>query len=89
VAVEPQSVRLVALKRARDGRGLVLRLVEVDGQATDASVKLAPELLDEATTAMALDTLERPCDEPPVRRDGDRLSVPIPAFGIVTLGLIP
>jgi len=84
IAVEPANVRMVALKPAEDGAGLILRLVEVDGVAAEARVMLAPELL-RPTSATAVDTLERPVAAGAARLEGNGMSVNVPASGIAAV----
>ncbi len=90
VAVEPVNVRLVALKQGqgpvRGTRGgVVLRLIEVEGQESEAQVALAPELVPEGTTAVEVDTLERPVEDGSARLEGGTLVVRLPAYGIATV----
>ncbi len=84
ISVTPQNVRLAALKRAEDGQGMVLRLVEVEGKAGEAQVRVAAGLLDDAGAA-EVDTLEHPVNEDTVRLEGEVLTVSVPAFGITTV----
>ena len=82
VSVEPSNVRLVALKKSQDGGALVLRLVEVNGQPTEARILLSGELLAGAGSAVEVDTLERPLQSSSARLEGRALTVNVPAFGI-------
>ncbi len=85
ISVQPESVRLTALKKAEDGEGFILRLVEIEGMNTEAQVHLAPDLVEDGATAVEVDTLERPLDSDNLRLEGDTLTVSVPAFGIVTV----
>jgi len=100
VAVAPQNVRLVALKRAEvaagdsatgdtGGGGIVLRLVEVEGRDTEAVVKIAPFVIVDREQAIEVDTLERPVAPNSARLTGDELTVSVPAYGITTVLLTP
>jgi alpha-mannosidase len=62
VQVETPNVVLSALKQAEDGSGLILRLVELNGEDAEAVVTLAPELVAGYSKATALDLMERPTD---------------------------
>jgi alpha-mannosidase len=64
---------------------IILRLVEVEGQKTEARLTLAPKLLPAEATAVEVDTLERPLDANGARLEGDTLVVSLPAFGIATV----
>ena len=90
LAVEPENVRLVALKQGRDSvggtrGGVVLRLVEVEGRETEAHVTLAPALAPEGASAIEMDTLERPIEGGSARLEGGTLAVTLPAYGIATV----
>ena len=82
VSVAPKNVRLAALKKAQDGDGFVMRLVEVEGKATEATIMLAPELVAETVTATAVDALERPTGASEAVLVGQKLTVSVPAYGI-------
>jgi alpha-mannosidase len=81
--ITPPNVRLAALKASEDGKGVVLRLVEVAGSETTATVTLSP--LWRAKEARAVDLLECPVEGEEVRLEGETLWVRIPAHGIVTV----
>jgi alpha-mannosidase len=83
--VENQNVRLAAIKESQDGQAIVLRLVEVEGQETEARVRLSPALVPGGTSAVEADTLERTLDESTARIEGGMLLVDLPAFGIATV----
>jgi len=92
IATGDTNVRLVAMKKAqrgRDGRAIILRLVEVEGRETEARLTLAPQLLsggaNSGVTAVEVDTLERPLDVNDARLEGNTLIVRMPAFGITTV----
>ena len=85
VQVEAQNVRLAAIKESQDGQAVILRLIEVEGVATEARVTLSPSLLGGGATAVEVDTLERPLDGGTARLEGQTLTVALPAFGIATV----
>jgi len=76
-------VRLAALKESQDGEAMVLRLVEVAGIETEATVTLSSLL--GGREARAVDLLERPVEGGEVRLEGEALVVRMPAYGIVTV----
>lgn len=79
------NVRLAAVKRSEDGRAILLRLYEVEGQETVARLQLAPELAGGGTAAVEVDTLERPLDSSGAHIEQGVLTVKLPAFGIATV----
>ena len=85
VSVAPKNVRLTALKRPEEGRGLILRLIEVGGRPTEATVTLAAELVLGAPVATVLDTLERSGKHETLRLVEGVLTLDLPAFGIRTI----
>ncbi len=89
IEVEPANVRLVAVKRAQDGEGFILRLIEVEGATTEAQVRLAPTLLDKSAQAVEVGTLERPLEPNVARLEDGRLTVPVPKFGITSVRVAP
>lgn len=85
LAVEPASVRLLGVKSAEDGRGMVVRLQEMDGKG--GGVKLRVNKLLGVSNASSSNLLER--DERPLRieKDGEDLIVDgiIPPKGLLTI----
>jgi alpha-mannosidase len=69
----------------RGTQGVVLRLIEVEGQESEAQVSLASALVPEGATAVEVDTLERPVEGGSARLEGGTLIVRLPAYGIVTV----
>jgi alpha-mannosidase len=82
VAIETPNVRLAAMKKCQDGKALLLRLVEADGQATTARIVLGKGLVADSARAVEVDTLERPLQTNSAALDGNKLTVAVPAFGI-------
>ena len=80
------NVVLTALKQAEDGNGLILRLVEMNGQAGEAVVELDASVAGGLNTAVCLDLMERPV-EGAVRWQNGRLTVSVPALDFVTVRL--
>ena len=85
LAVENRNVRLAAVKESQDGEAIVLRLVEVEGQDTEARVALSPLLVPTGATAVEADTLERPLAESSARIEDGTLLVDLPAHGIAAV----
>lgn len=83
--LEPENVRLAALKESQDGAAIVLRLVEVAGADTAVRVTLAPALAPAGAAAVEVDTLERPVEGGTARLEGQTLTVRVPAFGIAAV----
>ena len=84
-AIEAKNVRLAAIKKGQASSAIVIRLVEVEGKATDARVTIAPQLLPPGASAIEVDTLERPVDPGNARLDANTLVARLPAFGVVTV----
>lgn len=82
ISLTSGSVDLGALKRAEDGNGWVVRLVETSGRATTARLRF-----QHAVRASETDLLERPTGKS-FRSVGTTLSIPMKAWEIETL-LIP
>ncbi len=87
VQIEAQNVRLAAIKESQDGQAMILRLIEVEGKATEARVTLSPSLVAAGATAVEVDTLERPLDSSSAQMEGQALTVALPAFGIATVSI--
>ncbi len=84
--VENENVVLTSLKKPEDGEGLVLRLAELNGTATEATVRLHPELVAGLTTATLVDPMERPVSGSLSYADGI-LKVSVPAHNFVSIRL--
>ncbi len=86
VRVETPNVVLSAFKQAESGEGLILRLVELNGQDTEAAVTLTPALAAGLSQAVQTDLMERPTDGR-ASFDGNTLRVPVRAHSFVTVRL--
>ncbi len=84
VEIAQPNVQLAAFKQSEDGAGLILRLVEMDGQDTTAQVALSP-LLGEMSEAVEVDTMERGGGEKKIELNDNALIVDLPALGISTI----
>jgi alpha-mannosidase len=85
VSLSPDNVRLAALKKAEDGKGFVLRLIEVEGKTGEAQVRLTPELLGPEASVMEVDSLEQPLETNVARLEDHVLYVPVEGFGVTTV----
>ncbi|HEY3332338.1 MAG TPA: glycoside hydrolase family 38 C-terminal domain-containing protein [Capsulimonadaceae bacterium] len=75
---------LTALKLSEDKSDLVLRVVELNGEDSDAVIELGPELLHRATKVSCVDLFERPVDGI-ADLTGGFINVRVPANGFVSL----
>jgi alpha-mannosidase len=82
--VAPANVSLSGMKQSEEGQELVLRIVEIEGKETTATI----ELPISAKTARRLNILEFPLtDEAQPALNGKNLTVKIKPYEIVTLGI--
>jgi alpha-mannosidase len=79
ITIESGSVELGALKRAEDGNGWILRLVETSGRPTTARLRFS-----HAVTATETDMLERPSTTV-FHSTGATLSIPMKPWKIETV----
>ncbi len=84
LTVEPDNIMLSGLKKAEDDDGLILRLYEMEGKATEARVTLDRSLAPRGSAAVETDLLERELEGGNTRMDEGALIVPVPAYGIAT-----
>ncbi|MEN6578348.1 MAG: glycosyl hydrolase-related protein [Phycisphaerales bacterium] len=80
--LEPPNVLLVTVKRAEDGRGIIARLIESDGEPTATTLSVPGLTIEKAwqTDIVEENQIElNPTDH--------AVSVPIKAFGIATVRL--
>jgi alpha-mannosidase len=87
LSVEPENVLLTACKRAEDGRGWVLRLLETAGRETAATVRLGSDLPGEVVSAVETDLLERPRDGGTAAAAEDGFTVTLAPFAIASVRL--
>lgn len=80
--LDQPNVFLMTIKRAEDGQGLIVRLIETDGHPTDATLTV-PSLTIEK--AWSTDLVEENQEE--LTSGGQSVKVPIKPFGIATLRL--
>lgn len=80
VQIDKPNVSLVTLKRAQDGRGLIVRLMEAEGADTDVTVALP---FFNIQTAFETNLVEE--DLHPIATSGNSVRVGLKAWGIMTL----
>jgi len=83
--VDQANVVLQALKRAEDGRGIILRLRELAGRDTEVRVT-SPLWRGKIISAILTDIAEG--DENPASASEDGVAVPVKAFGIQTVRIL-
>jgi alpha-mannosidase len=81
--VTPDSVIVDSVKRAEDGRGLIIRLHEADGASCTAEVELAAVPADARRTSLVEDDQEM-LDAP-----GGIIRLPLGPFAVETLRIVP
>ncbi len=79
IRVEPDSLVISAVKRAWDGSGLVVRIVEYDGLKVEAVLRLPFQ----PRAACLADPVEHPLEPLPV--DGDSVRFPVRPHEVLTL----
>jgi alpha-mannosidase len=84
--VSSPGVVLTCLKQAEDGHGLILRLVEYDGQDVLAEVELDPCVVVGFERAEVVDLMERPTGMMSTLQ-GNRLTVALRAHSFATVRL--
>ena len=81
IRLNRNNVILTAVKKAEDGDGLVLRLYEWAGRNGNVEIQLPPG----ATSATLINLMEKPEGPPLPLLSGDRVTVPVHAYEIVSL----
>ena len=84
VEVLSPNVMLASIKKAEDSKALIVRLYEVEGEATEAKVHIN-DLTKSGSTAVETDLMEVPIKKSTAKMTGDTLTVKIPAYGIATV----
>ncbi|MCD6506189.1 hypothetical protein J7M22_06145 [Candidatus Poribacteria bacterium] len=80
VEVEPQNVLLLALKRAEDGRGVILRLIETEGRESPVRISMP---LFKIENAIRTNLAEE--DEEPLSLTGGEVVLTVKPFEIATV----
>ena len=83
--VATDNVVLTALKTAEDGDGIIVRLSELNGEDTEASVVFDPAFAAGLSTAACVDLMERPRAGGAAGFSGNTLRASVPAYGFVTV----
>jgi alpha-mannosidase len=73
---------VLTLKQAEDGDGLVIRLIETQGQAVTATVRLPHLGVKKATRTNLVEK-----DEAELKATENDITAPVSAFGITTVRL--
>ncbi len=81
-SLDKPNVWLVTIKRAEDGAGLIVRLIETEGKDTTATLAMPHLAIEKAwhTNIVEENLTELPCTQ-------HQVTVPIKAYGIATLRL--
>ena len=83
--VQPASVRLVAVKPAEDGEGVICRLVNYSPRAVTGKVSFDKDLAGTVASAQAVDLLERPIEDGKVSQAGQTVSAAVAGRGIASV----
>lgn len=83
VRVEPHNVSLSAVKRPEEGPGLIVRVYDTHGKATQATIELSRPVHYAALVNLLEDLLIEDAD--PVQFDGHRVTVPLRAHQIASV----
>lgn len=84
VEVLTPGVFMSAIKKAEDGKGIVVRVFDMEGKKTTAKIKIS-DLVKPDSKAVETDVLERPVEKNTAKMTGDVVSVTVPAFGQATV----
>ena len=87
VTLAQDNLILSALKQAEDGEGLIIRVYETAGQATTANISIC-ELLGAVASVQEVDLLERPVAKSHAGKQGNTVSVSVPALGIASVRVV-
>ena len=79
------NVMLSGMKKAEDTDALIVRLYEMEGQATTARLKLDAVLAPANAPAVETDVMESPLAVNTAKMAGDILEVQLPPFGMTTV----
>jgi alpha-mannosidase len=78
--VDAENVEVVTLKRAEDGNGLIVRLVEIEGEERVVRVKVPGGSVLHAYETNLVEENQRL-----LQGDGDSIAVTVKPFGLTTL----
>ena len=85
IELQTPNVMLSGVKQAEDSDALIVRLYEIEGRETKAKVWVCPEVAPVGAPVVETDLLEQPLATSTAKRDGETLTVKLPAFGIATV----
>jgi alpha-mannosidase len=83
--VQGAGVVLTSVKQAQDGNGVVFRLLETEGKAAMAKVKINPQLLGKPGQAVEVDLLERPVAKSSAKAGKEGFTVSLAPHAIVSV----
>jgi alpha-mannosidase len=91
-STDRNGVVVSAVKRAEEGNGLIVRVMELNGQDTEAVLELHPLLVGGYSRASIVDLMERPAtgtiaEGRSATLTGNQLTVQVPAKSFVTVRL--
>jgi alpha-mannosidase len=86
--VQGAGVVLTSVKQAQDGGGVVFRLLETEGKAATAKVKINPQLLGKPGQAVEVDLLERPVAKSSAKAGKEGFSVSLAPHAIVSVKVV-
>ena len=84
VEVLTPEIFLSAIKKAEDGKGIVVRVFDMEGKKATAKIRIS-DLVKKNSKVVETDVLERPLAKSSAKMTGDTVSVTVPAFGQATV----
>ena len=84
VEVLTPGVFMSTIKKAEDGKGIVVRVFDMVGKKATAKIKVS-DLVKTDSKVVETDVLERPVAKSTAKMAGDVVSVTVPAFGQATV----
>lgn len=84
VEVLTPGIFMSTVKKAEDGKGIVVRVFDMEGKKATAKIKIS-DLVKPDSKAVQTDVLERPVAKNTAKMTGDTVSVTVPAFGQATV----
>jgi alpha-mannosidase len=82
------GVVLTSVKQAQDGGGVVFRLLETEGKAAAAKVKINPQLLGKLGQTIEVDLLERPVAKSSAKAGKESFTVSLAPHAIVSVKVV-
>ena len=85
IELHTPNVMVSGIKKAEDSEALIIRLYEFAGFATEAKLWICPEASPVDAPVVETDLLEQPLEKSTAKRDGEWVTVKVPAHGIATV----